>query len=270
VNEFLIFANKIPNGLWTLAAAIFALLGVVITISKQGERFRSQISHERELKDRERVMATKKKMLLGAAEALSAGLNTLAKYGDPRISTKDVTAEFLEKSLAVAKLYVVGSTNTIEKVSVVMNAIAVAQLRLSAMRRELLRLSDISENSDSMRKKSESERDQFFEIIKADHINLAANQARADRLSSAFKFHCEKVQEFIDARIANDEVLSRKQIEIFVTSQELRRDILRILVPAIIAFREELELPSNESELIATMEKSLKSTNDALKEFFNL
>lgn len=267
LGEILDFVSKMPAGLWTLLSALIALAGVLLTMNIQGRRLARQFKHEKELKDREREMLMRKEIFLSTAEAFAAGLQSLPKFADTTISNHEVAASFQEKSLLVARLYVIASTRTVSSVIAVMDELALAHMKLSALRQDLL-IEDHKLNTFVfLRQRQEKERDDMLELHKNNHLNLQDDPNRKARIDASFIFYRDSIDEILSNERTTWGKVQNQKIAILREGHELRVAVLKKMLPAVSSLREELQLPGNEAQLHMVLSESLRKMDEPAKEF---
>ncbi len=97
------FLDPIPASFWgVVVGSFFSIAGVAITNRASDRRLRAQLEHERESKTKDREMALRKEVFLSAAEAVSAGMNSIGQFTNFDISNDQVTQPYVEKAPAMA------------------------------------------------------------------------------------------------------------------------------------------------------------------------
>lgn len=103
--ELLALVDKIPATFWgVVIGSFFSLGGVFLTNRSNDRRLRAQLAHDREIRSRERELSLRKDIYMSAAEAISAGLNAIARFSDLEVPHNQVAAFYLEKSSSIAKI----------------------------------------------------------------------------------------------------------------------------------------------------------------------
>lgn len=261
------FFAKLPPGAWTLLAATVAFLGVRATINDQGKRLSLQFGHDRALKDREREMQMRKEIFLGAAEAFSAGLKSLYRYPEPAILSTELIADYLTKSVAFARLYVVAKPATTVAVAAVVDAISVAQWKLAKSRHQMMVSNNHVEIYDSLRERAEKERDHIFEIARHDHVEGLKDMDRRARLDKSFDHHREAIDKLIADRVRYRYDVEIRRIAMIREARGLELELVGAMIDTIIALRTELELPVDREELRTAFDKSVAVLNEPVEDF---
>lgn len=261
------FLAKLPTGAWTLLAASIAFLGVRATINDQGRRLSLQFGHDRALKDREREMQTRKEIFLSAAEAFSAGLKSLYRYPEPAIFSTELISDYLTKSVAFARLYVVAKPSTTAAVAAVVDAISVAQWKLAKSRHQMMVSNNQVEIYDALRERAEKDRDHIFEIARHDHVEGLKDVDRRSRLDKSFEQHRETIDRLIKDRVRYQYDVEIRRIAMVREARGLELELVGAMIDTIVALRTELELPVDREELRRAFDKSVEVLNGPVEDF---
>jgi hypothetical protein len=263
------FLVKIPQGMWTFMAAIIAISGVLLTIKDQSRRLTLQFANDRNLKDRDREMQTRKEIFLNAAETFQTGLTCLTNYGDRELTNSNAMEDYLNKASAIAKIYVISSQTTIDCVAKALDGIAAAQLELTLTRNELDKILNSISITDYLIARDEKERDYVMEMNKVNHFNLDREQEKQDRITGMINFHRGNIAKLLDEKKSLDASASSVQVKIFKRTRELERSIWPLLISTIAAFRDELELPANVTFLQSLADRSFAKLDPLLKKILD-
>ena len=115
-----------------------SLLVVYLSNRSQNERLQMQLTHERELKNREREMALRRDVYLPAVEAVSAGLQALSQFPALGFPTERLTERYQEKAPSVAKAQVIAKEKTVRTFAIFNSELGAIFLRLTLARMPLL------------------------------------------------------------------------------------------------------------------------------------
>jgi hypothetical protein len=118
MNDFLQFLaqllDKIPATFWAIVVgSLFTLSGVFFTNRANDRRLSLQLQNDRELRNREREMTFRKDTYAAAAEAIAVSMSALSKFSELSFPLKEISATYLEKSPALAKVNLVAGEDTI-------------------------------------------------------------------------------------------------------------------------------------------------------------
>jgi hypothetical protein len=178
-------------------------------LAHDSEQLERRLTHEADQRDRERAMSLRREVYLEAAEAL-AHANTLLG----RMSDIENDQEVLEQELAadlakIAKIHIVGSDRTIQAVMDYANALAPAVIELVAKRGPLMiRKADIAER-----------------ILAQSRMVTEARDSHVAAMGELWRLQTEGIFDIVRHSLA------------------LVDRVTRLLPPAILAIRSEMELP---------------------------
>ena len=83
MTTILALLDKIPATFWgVIIGSIISLGGVYLTNRASDKRLTKQFTHEREQKTKDREMELRKEIFLAAADAISVGLNSVARFSN--------------------------------------------------------------------------------------------------------------------------------------------------------------------------------------------
>lgn len=106
--------------------SFFTIVGITLTNRAHDKRLDRQLKHDQQLKQREQGLSLRKEIYLDAAEAVSIGVQTLARFGDLSIPSEKVMANFVERSAAIAKAHIVASPDIARAVASFNSALTIA------------------------------------------------------------------------------------------------------------------------------------------------
>lgn len=247
----------------------FSLGGIVITNRANDRRLRAQLVNDRELRNRERELSLRKDVYLGAAEAISAGLTAIGRFANLDLPNDKITEVYLEKASSIAKIHVIAKEETVKSVVDFVNELGTAYLRLFAMRYPLV----IDKNQlailDKQIESFANERDRMIELMKQFNLEGNTDKRRWEVIQNNFKFEQERINGFLKRRETLQANLNAKQMEFLQKCVSEELSLNRILLPAILAVRTELELPINKTVYTEVVEEGVKKQEAALRQFLN-
>ena len=266
--DFIGLVERIPPAFWgVVVGSFFSLGGVVLTNRANYKRLRAQLAHDRELRNRDRELALRKDVYLAAAEAISAGFISVGNFANLDIPDDKVTEAYLEKAPAIAKVHVIAKQETVRAVASVLGELGAVYLRLFAKRVPLgfqkQQLTLLDEEIKGLAK----ERDRMLELMKQDMLDGAADKRRWDVIQANFDFQQKRVRETATRRDALAASLYPKQLEYMKECVEETMKLSRLLVPAVLAVRSELDLPIDEATYLQVVEESINKQEASLREF---
>ncbi len=266
--EFVSFLEKFPPAFWgVVVGSFFSLGGVVLTNRANDRRMQAQLAHERELRNKERELALRKEVYLAAAEAISAGFISVSKFSNLDIPPDKVTGEYLDKAPAIAKVHVIATEATARAVVSVVGELSATFLRLFAKRVPLMLQKQQLTTLDAQISGFGKERDRMVELMKQHNLEGSVDDRRWGVIQGTFDFEQKRVTEALEQRKALTGALYALQLEYMKDCLEETMRLGRLLVPAIISVRKELDLPLDEATYVQVVEESPANQRKSLAEF---
>lgn len=257
--------EKIPAAFWgVLIGSFFSLGGVIISNKSSDRRFREQQEHDRALKKEEREHSLRKEMYLDVAESIAFQANALGRLLDPKITAEELSQEFFSRAPKVARAFVVAGDEIAKHLLNVTNALSLAYLRLSTQRAELT--TDLTQIKmlESLIESSSNERNRMLELIKQFNIDGVRDDRRWNILNENFGFEQKRIKDWNEAIHSTRLDLYNKQINLLTSLQNEQRAISQLMIPALAAIKDELNLPFNAKEFLLMSEKNFNSQNQEI------
>jgi hypothetical protein len=260
--------DEIPATFWAVVAgSLFTLTGVYLTNRGSDHRLRLQLQKDRELKDREREMTFRKDTYAAATEAISASMSALSKFSDLGVSLKDVSATYLEKSAALAKVNLVANENTVRALANFGNEFAGAFFHLTKQRMALSVLQEQIAAKAASLIGFEKTRDAMIELMRHHNIDGVQDSRRFEVIQKNYEFEANRIavaQQEIQQMTAE---LYAKQIpfakECFVESTR----VSQLIIPMLVAARRELEIPISEEAYAEIFHQTYSKQEGQFDEF---
>lgn len=250
--------EKVPATFWgVICGSFFSILAVALTNRASTDRLEIQFTHERRLKTKERELALKKEIFLEAAEAVSLALSAITNISDLNMPNEKVMEEYRKKAPALAKIQLVGSTKTVEAVLEFTGDWSAKTLSLFAVRHKLMMERNAIVALDSQILLFSKEADRYLELQKQYNLSLTKDPAKWNVLQSGFDFEQKRS---VDGNRTRQELavqLGAKHLQLIGACSQAVVEISPLIVPLLLAAREELELPLNENVYKESVEKSL-------------
>jgi hypothetical protein len=138
------FAEKVPPTVWgvilgSLSTLTATLSAVILTNRANDRRFRAQLAHDLELKNRDREMTLRKDVYLAAVETISAGLVAVGQFANTDIPHDKLVGEYQSKASSLSKIHVIAKEATARTISIFSGELSATFLRLFTKRLPLLR-----------------------------------------------------------------------------------------------------------------------------------
>lgn len=264
----LAFLEKVPGTVWAvIIAAVFTLSGVLLTNRAHDRRFKAQLVHDQDLKNREREMALRKEVYLAAAEAVSVGLIAVGRFANLEIAHDKLTEEYYSKAASVAKINVVAKETTVRAVSIFSSELGSTFLRLFAKRFPLIRQAQEITMHRGQIDAFLKEQSRILELIKQYNLDGDKDQGKWDRLQQSFDFERRRFEETSKKADELAGPLYIKQLKFMEECAEEGIRLARLLVPVIVSVRKELDLPIDEVEYGRLVEEEIAGQSKSIREF---
>jgi len=212
-------------------------------LAHDSEQLERRLAHETDQRDRERTMSLRREVYLEAAEALAHANTLLGRMSDIENDQKVLGEELATDLAKIAKIHIVGSDRTIQAVMDYANALGPAVIELVAKRGPLLiRKADIA-HQQTFIDVALAERKRFTAMMQQLNLDGVNDQSKRERILAQSRIATEAHE----SQIAAMGELWRLQMEgifdIMRHSLALVDRVTRLLPPAILAIRSEMELP---------------------------
>lgn len=226
-----------------------------------------QLEHDRELKNRDREMLMRKEIYLAATEAIHAALTAISRFAQLEIPNDKLTEDYLARSSAMAKVHIVAKDSTIRVLLQFSGEVAATFPRLISKRQPLLqRMKEIAFLND-LEKRYTDQQSQMVELMTQHNLEGSSDERRFALLQSNFEFDKQKIGECSAKR---NDLGSRLQLDLLEFMKECSEEAMRLWrlsVPVVVAVRQELDLPLDESEYGNTVEATIEKMRETMKAF---
>ena len=178
-----------------IIGALVSLSVVYFTNRGHNRRFREQLVHERDLKNREREMSLRRDVYLDAAEAVSAGLYAVGQFANLAIPHDKVTEGYLDKAPSIVKIYVIAKEETVRAVSNFSNELSATFMRLFAKRFLLFQEKQQIDFLGSQIETTLREQSRILELQKQYNIDGVRDPRKWELLQRNFEFEQRRLDE---------------------------------------------------------------------------
>ena len=266
--DLLALVEKIPAIFWgVVIGSFFSLGGVILTNRAHDRRLQEQLTHDRELKNRDREMSLRKDVYLAAAEAVSAGLIAVGRFADFEIPHEKLTEGYLDKASSIAKTHVIANESTAKEIINFSNELGVTFLHLFAKRLPLLgQKQEIAFLKDQIGAFAK-ERDRNLELMKQYNLDGVNDQRKWNVLQRGFDFEKRRIDEAGQKANALAATFFPRQLQLVEECVQQTIRLGRLLVPVVVSVRKELELPINEAEYRKVAEEAVAKQVENLRKF---
>jgi hypothetical protein len=212
-------------------------------LAHDSEQLERRLAHEADQRDRERTMSLRREVYLEAAEALAHANGLIGRMTDIENDQKVLGQEFATDLAKIAKIHIVGSPKTVQAVMDYVNALSPGFIELVAKRAPLMiRKADIA-HQQTFIDAALAERKRFTAMMQQLNLDRVSDPVRWEPVNAQSKIATEAHQ----SHIAAMGELWRLQLEgifdIVRHSLALADKVTRLLPPAILAVRSEMDLP---------------------------
>jgi hypothetical protein len=212
-------------------------------------------------------MDLRKQVYLDAAEAVDAAVSMIHRYANIRLNQEDLSKEFAKKWSAISKIHIIGQEETLKSIIKFTSELNAAIIRLSLQRQPLVETFDKINILSEQIKLFAKERDRMIELMKQLNFDGNTDEHRWKFIEKNVEFERKR----IDEATKEQKILSEKLrtdwakfiAECYATSAQIRE----LLIPAVKAVRDELELPLNYDQYKLSMEESIHSQDKFVNEY---
>ena len=262
---------EIPAYLATFLAVIsgacIALSGVILTNRAHDRRLQTQLAHDRDLKNHDREMSLRKDIYLAATDAAATGLIAVSRFASLEIPDEQLTEGYLDKSASLGKVNIIANVETVRAVVNFSGELSAAFLRLFARRLPLVLQKQQIELLRAQFDISLKENARTLELQKQYNIEGLANPRRWEVLQQNFEFERDRGERARQEADTLNASLIPKQLQFLEEVCQETITLGRLLTPALLSIRKELEIPIDEPEFRRITEEAIAKQVESLKEF---
>jgi hypothetical protein len=260
--------EMIPGTFWgVIIGAFFTLGGIILTNRAHDRGMHVQLTHDRDLKNREREMSLRKDVYLAAAEAASAGLISVGRFADLDIPHDKLTEGYLDKAPAITKVHIIANLETVRAVINFSSELNAAFLRLFTRRMPLFlqnqHIGFLRGQIDIFMK----EESRMIELMKQYNIDGIHDPQRFSTVQKQFDFEQGRVEQTMQSIDTLNASLNSERLKLLEEVYNQAVQLGRLLTPALLSIRKELELPLDENEYSRISEEAVAKQLESLNEF---
>jgi hypothetical protein len=257
LRHFTQLLGDIPATFWgVVVGSLFTLAGIYFTNRANDLRLRV-----------EREMTFRKETYAVAAEAISVSMNALAKFSDLSFSLKEISATYLDKSPALAKVNLVAGEDTLRALANFGTEFAGAFLRLAQQRMALGVLQEQIAGKVALLRGFEKTRDAMIELMRHHNIDGVQDSRRFEAIQTNYEFEAGRIATTNQELQQMISELSAKHIpfarECFVEGARVNR----LTIPLLVAARMELDLSVTKERYAEIFNQALSKHGGQLDEF---
>ena len=268
LDKFAEIVAMVPGTFWgVFIGSFFALGGVMLSNRASDRRLRAQFEYERELRNRDRELALRKDIYLAATEAISAGLESVAKMADLEIPTKEISEGYLKRAPAIAKIHVIGNEETLKAVINISSELSKTFMQLNVKRGLLLSKKQEIANLDELIAKFGQDRDRMTELMKQYNLQGLADERLWKTIEANLKFEAERFDRTLEQKTNLLGALIADQLNLAKECVKELNGLSRLLVSVVVAVRKELEIPIDGKNYERMIEESVAKLTDNVTQF---
>jgi len=268
LNQLLALIGKIPATFWgVVIGSLFTLSGVVLANRANDRRLREQLTHDREMRNRDRELSLRKDVYLSAAEAVSTGITAIGRFANLEIPYNKLMGAYIEKSSAIAKVHVIANERTSEALTNFLNELDAAFLSLIAKRAPLVTQRDQILFLEKLIDRSSGEQDRMLELMKQFNLDGSTDKRRWEVINEGFEFEQKRGTETSEKQAMLSTDLSVKMLQFAKECVDEANKLTRLTVPVITSVRAELEMPIDERAYAKVIEEGIKKREAIIEAF---
>lgn len=260
--------DEIPAALWGVGiGSLFTLIGIYFTNRASEHRLKLQHQNDRELNKREMEMTFRKDTYVAAAEAIAVSMGTLSKFSDLSFSLKEISAPYLEKSPALAKVNLIAGEDTIHALANFGTEFAGAFSRLMQQRIILNILQEQIAAKVALVKGFERTRDAMIELMRHHNIDGTQDARRFEAIQANYEFEAGRITTTNQELQQMISELSEKHTPLVKGCFVETIRVNRLLIPLLVAARSELELSINKEQYAEILKQAQLKLEGQFDEF---
>jgi hypothetical protein len=260
--------ERIPASFWgVIAGGFLTFLGIYFTNRASATRLREQFAHEHTIKSKEREMGVKKEVYLAAAEAIAAAQTAVHNFADLELESFEVTADYRAKAPALAKIYVVGKSDSIKGLLHFNGGLNPIFLALGAIRQKLNAEKQAIEYLKNSYAEASTNRARYLEVMQKYNLDVLDDKLRWDAVNRAFDYEQKKCVELEAQRVEKVKTFYPQHLAFIAEVNEHSIQVGQLALPLLAAVRSDLELPLNIEEIRPLIEGNGVAQRAAIAKF---
>jgi hypothetical protein len=253
------------------AVALFAAIGSLFASWRSNKNSRRQLmlqlQHTSEQRDRDRAMSLRRDVYVPAVEAIVRSQGALGRTINPDSDLGEVAAQLTADQAAMAKIHLVGSQKTVTALMNYINTLMPAYMELAAMRIPITGHRRAINVEQSIIDRSQATQHQNLELMRQFNLAGKTDQAEWERLKSQFEAEQATIQQHENRKAALWGDHNKAMQQALARMTELAAKVASLIPPAVIAAREELELPIDAEAYRKIFEEQQKLVQPAMQKF---
>lgn len=221
-------------------------------------------------RDKDRDMSLRREIYLDAAAAINKWQLLIASLGNQELSQTKIDEEFQSISLALAKIDVIATNQTIRTTSRLKSELLELHLNLLIKRQPIVMQKISIDIINNIIQDFTAKQKYYFQII--EEINLTydqSKQASCNAAQNSINFWNKELEKLYD-ELNVLQIKQNEEIQIFskILSDKIK-DITKFTIPALVSVRKELGFPIDEGDYHKTLNDNNTRIGDSLQKFFD-
>ena len=240
-----------------------------IQLQHASDQLKVQLQHTADQRDRDRAMALRRDVYLPAVEAIIRSHGSLGKVINLEADLAEIGQQMITDRATMAKLHLVGSQRTVTALMTYINELMPGYMELMSLRVPMAVRRQAIDAEQSIMDRSNAMQQQIVELMRQFNIAGKTDQDEWQRLNrqveaekATFSQHADKKAELWKEQLAE---LRRA----FIRMNELAIRLTSLIPDAVIAARQEIELPIDPEEYRRLFAEQQQVVQRAMQDFLN-
>ena len=250
-----------------VSGACISLVAVSLTNKANDRRLQIQLVNDREIKKGDREMSLRKDTYLAAAEAAAAGLIAVGRFANLDTPHDKLTEDYLAKSPSITKVHIIANLETVRAVTNFSSELNAAFLCLFTRRMPLFlqnqHIGFLRGQIDIFLK----EESRMIELMKQYNMDGIHDPQRFSRVQQQFDLERDRIEQTTRSIDTLNASLNSERLKLLEEVYDQAVKLGRLLTPALLSIRKELELPLDETEYRRISEEAVAKQFESLREF---
>lgn len=267
MNYFCEFISKVPDTIWAaIIASLITLGGVLLSNLDNRKRLKEQLIHDSNQRDREREMAIRREVYFAAAEAVAVSQERLGRIAS--MEMRELGEKFSSSSLspAINKIQLIGSEKTVAAVSAFNQKYSESIMVLFPEKIYLQRLQNELSAVINQINGLIASRDEVLNQLKTTQ-QTEENRKYIENIHIRFQESQSNIEHLFKNRDDKQSLVGRVYFDLLNKCMAHSLSISEQLVDAVIAIREELDLPIDEGFYRRLMDEHQNAARNNYKKY---
>ncbi len=264
------YLSKVPDAVWAaIIASLLTFGGVWLTNRGNNKRLLEQLKHDAIERVRERQMSLRREVYLKAAEAISKAYTILMGLLQADLQSTTWKADVNSISESLMKVHVVGTDDTVTAITRFSSAFSKALLDLTEKRLPLDQMKARIDSLSDLLNKSAQERDRYIALMKEFNLRGLTEQRLWETINNNYEFESKRNKEYADEHVL---VLQQHGVLLMALIKDCYQkaiEIGHVLVPALCAVRNEMDIPIDTNRYRLLMEETRAEMEGDLNRFID-